>query len=219
MTRLNLAQVQATHGPVLILDAAGSCQAARCIGGHLRSSQHSGEAGVAIFRAIADLGGPEAIEKAGAFVFCRLPGSVLGARTCAMAIRLWTALRSRPVYGYHGLELMAAAHGGLGTAFVADARRGEWHWSVSGGAAERISEAELAARAATGAVALVSPAGFKAWSRPSLNVGTAPYEIGSLWQSAADCPLLTLDAEPDAVLASEPAYVRWTPQLHGEVRP
>jgi tRNA threonylcarbamoyladenosine biosynthesis protein TsaB len=218
MTRLSLAQLQADHGSVLILDAAGCSQAALVEPGALRAVQRTGSAGVALFEAIAAVGGAGAIDRAAAFVFCQTPGSVLGARTCAMAIRVWTTLRERPAYAYHGLELLAAAHGRSDTAFIADARRGEWHYCRAGQPSERVLEAELAARAEADAVSLATPRHFRAWSTPPAGLREADYELDALWQHAASAPLLTPCPEPDALLAAEPAYVRWTPQLHGEGR-
>lgn len=223
MTAVSLASLAADHGPVLILDAAGTAQAAYRQGAGLRSASAPGEAGVSLFQALEALAAPsgsaaEVIAQAEAFVYCRSPGSVLGIRTCAMAIRVWQALRARPVYAYDALELLAAAHGRPDVAFIADARRGEWHWVRAGGAPERVAAGDAAARARADGVALATPEGFRAWSALPPETRPARYNIGELWSNAAPLPLLSFTSEPDARMAAEPSYLRWTPRMHGAAR-
>ncbi|HZZ56595.1 MAG TPA: hypothetical protein VFE31_02105 [Opitutaceae bacterium] len=220
MTPVSLERLAADHGPVLILDAAGSAQAALRQGAELRAASAPGEAGVALFQALDGLASPsgsaaDLIARAEAFVFCRSPGSVLGIRTCAMAIRVWRVLRARPVYAYDALELLAAANGRADVAFIADARRGEWHWARAGSAPERMPEDQVAARARADGVALAMPEGFRAWSAAPPETRPARYNIGELWSRAAPLPLLSFTSEPDAWMAAEPSYLRWTPRLHG----
>lgn len=179
---------------------------------------------MALFEALTRLAGDDLelarlIQNAGAFVFCAAPGSVLGIRTGAMAIRTWVALRGRPVYAYHALELAAAAHGRADTAFIADARRGEWHWCQPGRAPERVREADLVPRAQAENVSLATLEGFRAWAPLPPGTRQARYDIGEAWKIAAEQPLLSPCPEPDALLAAEPTYLRWTPQLHRAAGP
>lgn len=177
-----------------------------------------------MFEALQRLSGDEAeaarmVQEAGAFVFCAAPGSILGIRTCAMAIRMWTALRARPVCTYHALELLAAARGKADEAFIADARRGRWHWARSGVPAEVLAEEDLAARAAKDGLNLATPENFRTWAALPPQVRAARYNIGELWTTAAPLPLLSFTSEPDARIIAEPSYARWTPRLHQAANP
>jgi tRNA A37 threonylcarbamoyladenosine modification protein TsaB len=66
--------------------------------------------------------------RAGAWVFCAGPGSTLGIRTAAVALRTAAVLAARPVFAYQSLALLSAA---TAKPVLADARREAWHvqWS------------------------------------------------------------------------------------------
>src|SRR5690606_7730550 len=83
------------------------------------------DAGTGIFRVLERLGAH--LEQANAFIYCEGPGSILGIRTSAVAIRTWQVLRSRPVFAYRSLELLALAKARPGLTVIADARRQHWH--------------------------------------------------------------------------------------------
>src|SRR6267142_6499721 len=106
-----LRQLAADHAPLLILDAAS----ARVQVGVWRRDGTSDwqssdeEAGIGVFRGIEKLG--VRVADVGAFVFCDGPGSILGIRTVAMALRTWVLLKPRPVFGYSSLALVAHALG------------------------------------------------------------------------------------------------------------
>lgn len=207
-----LREILVRHGRVLVLDAAGTPQAAWWDGSAWAASQGEGDAGVGLFQAIGRLGVDPA--DAGAFIFCAAPGSVLGIRTCAIAIRTWNALRPRPVYTYDGLELLAGTAAAPGTAYLADARRGLWHWRVQGEAAERITADEVQRRSRIRGLNLATPEGFKAWERlpPELPVAQVPYPLGTMLPAGA-ANFSPCD-DPDAALVAAPSYVTWTPGIH-----
>ncbi len=165
------------------------------------------EAGTGIFRCLETLQFDQA--EAGAFIFCDGPGSILGIRSTAMALRTWNVLKSRPVYRYCSLELVAYALGSPGPQVIADARRETWHRFTLGlgGRLERIATAELAGP-------LVMPEGFRHWSALPPGVTTTPYSLAQLLPAIAGADLFTASEAPDAFLHEEPSYKTWTPQIH-----
>ena len=135
------------------------------------------EAGVGLFRCLADLGVDPGTVRA--FAFAASPGSVLGIRTAAVAIRTWCALAPRPVFAYQALELVAAACPRPEAAYIADARRGAWHHLRPGEPLRRVASADLAGP-------LVTPGGFRHWTALPAGVETVPYDLAELLPRAAD---------------------------------
>ena len=203
----SLRQLLAQHGTLLVLDAAS----ARVQVGLLRADASAAwatseaEAGVGVFRCLEQL----AVEptKAGAFVYCDGPGSILGIRTVAMALRAWNVLTPHPVYAYHSLALVAAALGRPGAHIIADARRETWHCCTASTGLSRVPTAELTGE-------LVMPGGFRHWSALPAGVITTPYVVADLLTAVADRDLFRATEAPDAFLHEEPSYVTWTPQIH-----
>ena len=157
----SLRQLIAAHAPLLLIDAASSRVQAgwlvkREIGAaHWAASDE--ETGVGLFRCIEALGVD--VGEAGALVFCAGPGSVLGIRTCAMALRTWNVLKPRPMFAYGSLALVAHALARPDVGVIADARRELWHHFAFGGALRRVAAAELTGE-------LVMPENFRHWSQP-----------------------------------------------------
>src|ERR1043165_7825223 len=138
----SLRQLAAAHAPLLFLDAA-----ARRVQVGLWDAKGAGrwetaddEAGVAVFRCVEKLGFP--LADAGAFVFSDGPGSILGVRTVAMALRTWTLLKPRPVFAYSSLALVAHALGRPDVGVIADARRDAWHHYQIGRGLRRVPGGE-----------------------------------------------------------------------------
>ena len=109
----SLDSLVATHRTVLLIDSAS---AQIQVGLWQRDAevlwrQSDQEAGIAIFACVAAVLALARIGVAdlGALVFCEGPGSILGIRTAAMALRVWSAAadRPRPTYAYRSLELLA----------------------------------------------------------------------------------------------------------------
>lgn len=191
----------------IVLDAASTqVQVGLLVPGEPPRWASSGEeSGIALFQCLAGLGAdPLAAE---AFVFCEGPGSILGIRTAAMALRVWCELRPRPVHAYGSLELVAVAAGRTDSSVIADARRDSWHQFRLGEGLRR-----LPASALTGP--LVMPEGFRHWSVLPGGVTQVPYHIADLLEAAAEADLLRAVEAPDAFLHEEPAYATWTPHVH-----
>jgi tRNA threonylcarbamoyladenosine biosynthesis protein TsaB len=205
----SLSQLLADLTPLLLLDAASETIHAGLLTPNLppRWSARREEAGVGLFRALEDLDADPASVRA--FAFCEGPGSILGIRTAAMALRTWSVLCPRPCFAYSSLALAAAALDRPGVGLIADARRGRWHHHTLGGPWRRVPAADL-----TGELAM--PEGFRHWSPLPPGTRPAPYDLPRLFTlpavMAAD--LFRPIAAPDAFLHEEPDYAAWTPRVH-----
>ena len=91
-----------------------------------------------------------------AFAFCEGPGSILGIRTSAMAIRMWGAMEIRPMYRYQSLAVVAHVIGRPVVTVIADARRGLWHRLLLGRPLGRVPASALSGE-------LIMPEGFRHW--------------------------------------------------------
>jgi tRNA threonylcarbamoyladenosine biosynthesis protein TsaB len=195
------------HSPALLLDASSARIQVGWIerGGKSRWHSADDEAGVAIFQCI------EAMARnptdAASFVFCDGPGSILGIRTTAMAIRTWNVLSQRPVYAYASLTLLAHSLGDTEATVIADARREAWHAYRRGHQLCRVSARDLPAN-------LIMPENFRHWSPLPANVRIMPYSVAELLPRVQDVKLFRPTESPDAFLHEEPSYVTWQPQIH-----
>jgi tRNA threonylcarbamoyladenosine biosynthesis protein TsaB len=205
----SLSQILSEHAPLLLVDAASERIQVGVLGasGGPRWASAREEAGVGIFSCLDELGAD--IGAIASFAFCEGPGSILGIRSSAMALRAWKAVRMRPSYGYYSLALLAQSLGRDAVSVVADARRGLWHRLRKGGPLERLPAAELSGE-------LVTPEGFRHWDPLPPGTATLPYDLRDLLSlpgmAAAD--LFREAPEPDAFLHQEPAYAKWSPQIH-----
>ncbi|RFC46767.1 MAG: tRNA threonylcarbamoyladenosine biosynthesis protein TsaB [Verrucomicrobia bacterium] len=203
----SLRQLLAAHGPLLLIDAASARIQVGCLSPDqpTRWAGSDEESGVGIFRCLEELALPPA--EAGAFVYCDGPGSVLGIRTVAMALRTWGVLTPRPVFAYHSLALVAQALNRPNATIIADARREAWHCITLNSGLRRVPTAELTGE-------LVMPAGFRHWSALPAGVTPTPYSLADLLPLVADRDLFRATDAPDAFLHEEPSYATWTPQVH-----
>lgn len=203
----SLRQLLDIHDNLLLLDAASS----RIQVGFLSRNQPArwafsdDEAGRGLFTSVQALKlNPMS---AGAFVFCEGPGSILGIRTAATAIRTWGVLRPRPVYRYQSLDWVARQLNQSEVTVIADARREHWHAQKINQPLQRLPAAELSGP-------LVLPERFRHWSPLPDGVRTVPYELVALCEHTDDADVFQATDEPDAFLHSEPDYKTWTPQIH-----
>lgn len=177
------------------------------------------EAGKALF-ALAD----DALRSTGltladvrAFLFDAGPGSMLGTRTAAMALRTWQALTPRPAYQFQSLALLAhaLARSGHTGAVIADARRDTWH-VVEFSAPNRIAPLRRvpAAELAASATALWQPSAFRAWSKPPRATQDCAFDVAALFAAHPDADLFTATDAPDAFQHEPPEYKKWSAQVH-----
>jgi len=213
MSSLN--EILAAHAPLLLLDAASTRVQVALFDaqGAARWAVADEEAGVALFRGVESLGVDLASVRG--FAFCEGPGSILGIRTAAMALRTWTALAPRPVFAFRSLELVAyelARHSPLENfSAIADARRGAWHCvEVHAGATgplRRVTAAELAGP-------LFMPEHFRTWAVKPAETRTTSYDLATLLPRVAGADLFRATEAPDAFLHEDPSYQTWTPRIH-----
>jgi tRNA threonylcarbamoyladenosine biosynthesis protein TsaB len=209
----SLREVLAAHAPLLVLDAASSCIHVGWIeapsrgdpGGGSRWETSGDEAGVAVFACLERL--VTHPNDAAALAFCDGPGSVLGIRTTAMALRVWQVMKPRPLFAYCSLALVAHALGRADISVIADARRDSWHQYQIGTGLRRAGAAEL-----TGD--LVMPEPFRHWAPLPPGVTRVGYDVADLLPRTADAGLFRETDAPDAFLYEEPGYAKWTPQIH-----
>ncbi len=205
----SLSQILRDHSPLLLVDAASETIQVGLLDAAAgpRWATRRDEAGVGLFECLDALA--VGIDSVRAFAFCEGPGSILGIRTSAMALRMWSVLIPRPMFAYFGLAVVARAAGRPDVGYVADARRGLWHRQFMGGPLERVPAAVLTGELAT-------PEGFRRWEPLPAGTTTASYDLAALFAlpSVADADLFREAPEPDAFLHQEPTYARWTPQIH-----
>lgn len=203
----SLHDLLSSHAPLLVLDAASIRIQVGLLArdGMARWESSEAEAGVGLFRCVEAL--QVDLDNVAAFAFCEGPGSVLGIRTAAMALRTWTTLKSRPVFAYSSLALVWHASPGEETSVISDARRNSWNRYRAVDGLTRVSAAELSPR-------LVTPEGFRNWSPLPAGVEPAPYALADLLPRTAGVDLFRVVEAPDAFLHEEPSYVTWTPQIH-----
>jgi tRNA threonylcarbamoyladenosine biosynthesis protein TsaB len=195
------------HAPLLLLDA---CSAHIQVGwlagvGEMRWATATEESGIGLFTCLEALAVNPT--EARGFVFCDGPGSILGIRTSAMAIRAWRVLNPQPVFSFHSLELVSHFLGNPDLSVISDARRDAWHCVSLETPLRRIPTAELMGKLAT-------PDGFRNWTPLPPQVSHVPYSLEEMLPRLLDKDLLREATEPDAFLHEEPRYVTWTPAIH-----
>jgi tRNA threonylcarbamoyladenosine biosynthesis protein TsaB len=203
----SLSELLEVHGRILVLDAASARVQVGWLeaGKPARWATSTEEAGVGVFRAVETLAISPAL--AGAFVFCDGPGSVLGVRTVAMALRTWSVLQPRPVFAYHSLAIVAQMLKDPAIGVIADARRDAWHHQSPGSGLQRVPTAELTGE-------LVTPEGFRNWTPLPAGVKRVPYSLAEIFDALPQADVFRASTAPDAFLHEEPSYVTWTPQIH-----
>ena len=217
----SLSQLLTDHGSLLVFDATSL----RVQVGLLRPNTPAvwrtttDEAGRGIFtssEAILCEAGLR-IEEIGAFVFCEGPGSMLGTRTVAMALRTWQVLRPRPAFAYQSLAVAGyfewVQHGRRDLAIIADARRDSWHrqqFSATGELSllQRIPTVELPAEE------LVMPENFRAWATPPHPTRLCSYDLAQIFPALNDADFFRAVDAPDAFQHEAPEYKKWAAQVH-----
>jgi tRNA threonylcarbamoyladenosine biosynthesis protein TsaB len=215
-----LAQLLAHPRRILVLDAASTCTQV----GLLRADaagrwwQRSEEAGTGIFagtEAVLAAAGlkPDQID---AFVFCEGPGSMLGSRTAAMALRTWHTLKPRPTYAYQSLAI--AGHSEWtrqprAFSLIADARRESWHLQAVGADGRRAPLQRIAA-AALPAGELLTPENFRAWAQPPRAAAACSYDLAVIFPALGAGDFFRAVENPDAFQHEAPGYKKWSAQVH-----
>ncbi len=215
-----LRQLLAAHGHLLALDTASATVQA----GVLRASGEphwqrvEGEAGTALFQcADAALGAArQQFDGIGAFVFCEGPGSMLGVRTVAMALRTWHVLEPRPVYAYQSLAVAAVAEwrrAPRAFTIIADARRDTWH-TLAMDAAGRPGALQRTATPDLPGGELLTPENFRTWSKLARPVASCSYDLAPIFAALGERDLFRAVEFPDAFQHEPPEYRKWPARVH-----
>jgi tRNA threonylcarbamoyladenosine biosynthesis protein TsaB len=204
---LCLPELLREHAPLLLLDAASLRIQAGVLAadGSSRWATREDEAGIAVFRCVEQL--DIDLASIGAFVFCEGPGSILGIRTVAMAIRTWQTLKPRPAFAYGSLAMVANAIGKTEVTVIADARRDTWHTQRIGTPLHRVSVDDLTGE-------LITPEPIRRWSNLPSSVLFTDYAVEHLVSSTRNTALYRPITGPDAFLHQEPSFVAWSPKVH-----
>jgi len=216
----SLTQLLASHGRLLVLDAASTRVQVGLIRNdgpaHWRIVEE--EAGTGLFTAIEGLleeAGTK-LNEIGAYIFCEGPGSMLGTRTVAMALRTWQVLQPRPIYAYQSLAVAAR---GVWTqqarafAVIADARRDTWH--VQAVAADgRLATLQRVPVGELPAGELLTPENFRAWAQPPRPATACSYDLAKIFPTLAGGDYFRATEAPDAFQHEAPEYKKWSAQVH-----
>lgn len=216
----SLRQICSIHAHVLAIDSASASIQVGLLkhAAEAHWQMSADEAGTGIFSmtdALLTQSGLR-LENISAFIFCEGPGSVLGIRTAAVALRTWSMLQSRPIFAYGSLDLVAKhqLHVGIEQSFsvIADARRESWHIVTTGETGTPLPLRRVKLEALSGP--LLMPEHFRTWATPPPEMRIVPYSIARMFEALPDVPLFRETQEPDAFLHEEPVYQTWTPRVH-----
>jgi tRNA threonylcarbamoyladenosine biosynthesis protein TsaB len=210
----SLRQLLAEHPVLLLIDSASArVQTGLWTEGETRPPRwrvSDTEASTGLFEcvgALLDDAGLR-ITEVNAFVFCEGPGSVLGIRTAAVALRSWRVINpAATLWSYQSLDLVARSLGRPEIKVIADARRDTWHVMQLGASLRRTAPSELSGE-------LVMPEHFRHWTPLPGGVTTTSYDLGGQLPSLMNADLFRPAPEPDAFMHEDPSYVTWTPQIH-----
>lgn len=192
-------------------------------GGAITWLRYQDEAGVALFRAVDSVTRTRgiALGEIDRFVYCEGPGSLLGVRLVAMALRTWLAL-PRPtaaqVQGYRSLELVAVSLLAAGTAgpfhVIADGRRNSWNVQSVDPAGHLLPLRRRPAQegAFPEGEPVFHPENFPLWQALPSGTRTVPYDVSALPALADRFSLLRTTTQPDAFMTELPTYREWTPE-------
>ncbi len=217
----SLTQLLGDHGRLLVLDAASTCTQVGILSATAPALWHQApeEAGTAIF-----MGTESLLERSGctlsdihAFVFCAGPGSMLGTRTIAMALRTWQVIAPHPIYTYQSLAIAAryawAQMPGRSFGVIADARRDTWHYQPIS-ATGNLPPLQRLPASALPLGEWLTPENFRAWALPPHPAATCSYDLAKIFPALGDGDYFTATAAPDAFQHEAPVYKKWSAQIH-----
>lgn len=151
------------------------------------------------------------------FLFCEGPGSVLGIRLAAMAIRTWLTLpdcRQKTIYAYKSLHaasviLKREEQPTTPWCLVIASRMKRWNLLGDDGQLREIGQDALAASQRN---LYYLPA--RRHSHPPVNARLLPYRLEAHPDIFGNAPWLRSIESPDAWLPSQPVYQQWTATRH-----
>ena len=215
-----------TTFPILILDTASPTTFAG-LGVNDRDwswEEETRESGIALFACVERLlkSRSISIESIRTVAFCEGPGSLLGVRTAAIALRTWMASGFLPVATLMTFSSLALATAGWrqqrgdDTCTVAiDARRQSWFCLTSGGPITRGLEIGRIPHEEIRGIPppVLLPEGFPIWNPRPESWINYPYEPRLLESAETRRQILRPTVLPDAYQPESPAYQKWTPPI------
>ncbi|MGB0370266.1 MAG: hypothetical protein ACPGN3_02885 [Opitutales bacterium] len=211
------------QGPWLVLDASHPQVEVGILGTHGWLSRASGteQALSSIFRYTQDCLHETGLNLShiSGYIHCSGPGSMLGIRLSAMAIKTWRGIHGNtPLYTYTSLDLARRSYAfkNPGTAFdiIADWKRNTWHHMPFDQAnISAITSEELSVKANNSLLYLSQR---KSWQAPPADAQAIAYSIESLPQILLkQADFLRSVEDPDVFQHEAPVYQKWTPSRHG----
>lgn len=217
----SLSQLLTDHRNLLVFDAASTCVQVGLIRSDAptRWIAATEEAGRVIFASTSVLLREAGLkmEQIDAFAYCEGPGSMLGVRIVAMALRTWNVLTPRPVYAYQSLAIAGyfdlLQNGKRDFAVIADARRDSWHrQSVAADGTllplQRVPAADLTDGE------LVTPENFRAWASPPRPARPCSYDLARIFPALRDRDCFRPVENPDAFQHEAPEYKKSPARIH-----
>lgn len=212
--------------PLLVTDCSCPGIRAGVLGsnGWISYVSKAGETGAALFDAVKEILARAglALENMAGFAFCEGPGSTLGIRINAMAIRTWNTLspETRPIFAYKSLEAAAcmireSSRTSGEFAVFSDFRKNAWN-----GCKTTVTGNYSKIETVTGE-ALESWPDHRYFIQQRIHSpGKAPgselivYDLKPLGQMASFLDLLSTCEKPTAFLVDKPEFKKWTPERH-----
>lgn len=161
------------------------------------------------------------LEEITSFAYCEGPGSLLGIRVVAMAIRGWIELeifKDKEVYGYNSfelsLELIKKVYNYDGSYYVVSgARKGVWNilGSEENGNVREIEDSEL--KKLRGDLWYFKQRKLSSEER-DLDLREFDYNLENCAESFEEKELLRKIEEPDVLFVREQEYVKWDSKRH-----
>jgi tRNA threonylcarbamoyladenosine biosynthesis protein TsaB len=219
----SLSQLLTNHRNLLVLDAASMAVQVGLLrpGAAALWRTTPDEAGRGIFSCAESILHESGLklDEIDAFAFCEGPGSMLGTRTVAMALRTWQVLKPRSAFAYQSLAIAAyfewTRNGPRDLAVIADARRDSWHRQHIA-ADGRLTLLERVPATELPPGELVMPENFRAWAKPPHPAAICSYDLAKIFPALIENGgdfFGAVDA-PEAFQHEAPAYKKWPAQIH-----
>lgn len=192
--------------------------------------QSDRESGIALFQLVARLTREHAtdLEDLRTLAYCEGPGSMLGIRTAAMAIRTWMAsgsLCNATLAAYSSLGLAVAGlrqqYREETLAVAMDARRQSWYGLIDRPGSTQAAEIRRISNTAEDLLGepVFLPEGFPIWNRRPVKWQDCPYQTSLLESAEQRLRLFRSIDQPDAFQLDPPSYQKWTPAINRSPSP
>jgi len=213
--------------PILLLDASATKVCVGVLEGHrwLAFAESESQALESLFDLVVQVLNKAELNLGAirGFLFCEGPGSVLGIRLVAMAIRTWRAFPEhahKPVLAYRSLlaaEAMLAAEKKLQAPYtiITESRMKKWNILQNGDGVSENEIREVTDRDLSDMSETHYYFNQRAGGKPPSNVIKFNYDLKVHPAIFSNLLSLRMVAEPDAWLPENTIYQKWSAQRHG----